>query len=131
MLCTSAAIKSVDKKVEVGFTLYVHKGQSLVNSSIYHSTNAASNYGSTDKNVININNFWIERDMVIISDTKVGSFRNRPMDSRTYCVIGFYDKHNNKWFMLGENNLLGSLLKPEEKNRYKVALHMVDFGIME
>ena len=80
-----------------------------------HSTTAANNDGSTDRNVINNNEFWIEIDTVITSDTKVVSGRNSTVTSRTYRVLGVYDKHYNKWFMLDEKKPRGSLMKSGEK----------------
>ena len=131
MLCASAATESVDTEAYQRSTLYECKGQSLVKMWLSHSTTAANIDGSTDSNAINNNGFWIERDTVATSDTNMGSGRNSIVNYITYRVLGVYNKNYNRWFMLGEKKPWGPLMKLKEKKKYKVAVLMVDDGILE
>lgn len=78
--------------------------------------------GTGNTNVLNI-----ERDAIVTSIIS----REKTKISKQFIVLGVYDKYYNKWFMTAEKKRWGTSVSVTEKKKYKVAIRMVEEGVLE
>jgi len=57
--------------------------------------------------------------------------RGKTKVPKTYIVLGLYDKYYNKWFMTGERKRWGPMVTDADKKKFKVAIRMVEEGVLE
>jgi len=133
VLTASAAVECLGGK-ELGSTSRNRKVKSLLSRWIeYGPTTSSSNETSTvdgnsgDDASTSSNGIYIERHTVVTSNISCG--KNKiPKD---YIVLGLYDKYYNKWFMTGDRKKWGPLVSDTEKKKFKVAIRMVEDGVLE
>ena len=46
-------------------------------------------------------------------------------------MLGLYDKYYSKWFMTGERKRWGPMVTDAEKKKFRVAIRMVEEGVLE
>ena len=117
---------------ERGSTSRHRKVKSLLARWIEYDTKARANNGVTNEEqnnggTENSNVFNIERGTVVTSIIS----RGKTKISKQFIVLGVYDKYYNKWFMTAEEKRWGPSVSVTEKKKYKVAIRMVEDGVLE
>ena len=126
---TSAAIECVERKAERGAVSDGRRSNSLLGR--WFSKPTANNKEDGAPVDVNSDEFVIERDTLVSMQVKTGRGRNAITKEYKYRVLGLYDKTYNKWFMTGDKKVWGPLMKDEEKRKYKLAVRMVEDGLLD
>jgi len=125
----SAAIESLDNKLESSSLSQSRKTKTLFQrwasqKILPEQVDAPSNQGSGDLKTIG-------RDSIITCKLKLGNRKDNPEIPKDYRVLAVYEKFYNKWWMSRDKKLWSLTMDPNIKNKYRLAVRMVEDGAIE